>query len=1346
MTPSKYILTPPDELHAYVASSESHRKAVYPDFEPWSHKKEEDQILLNYVAKGYYATSKVNFESISARSSLQESLPKLSDQLADQFSRVLHIREQEINRISAKEGLSRIPLFSELSGPGFLLPSRVTLTEHRRELWLQELSSPYASLPKLSKHIPHGLKRKQVLEQCYTKQIPWKRALWLIKCCYSMEWKSRKSKKGQKSEEIVDVNPLLMKEWTENFVYILEKLIFEMTQYYNDADQLKRWRTEVAYFLKLLGNCYTLGLIDKELFHHWLIEFAAKIENFEFLPLTLHIIMVFWAGIVEPLKEGRMASQPLFLISKTAEMLLSKYYTISHSKSMINDEKYIINDIKKNNKIKDSILSILQTLICRLFESESLEAFIFPNSTWDLYKPILYDITGKLGSNFQGVNDACKKLELISYRNELLKFNSSREDEALDCDSYMQAGSNKGDMDILHLRFVDIDFTKRLDDNPIDFDWASYVDRSILHVSQIRQMILWAVHPSRKAHYEANQLVAKILLIRINSVEGFQEYVVEDVIWSLVFQFAKLTEFSRALIVVLPSFYRLLNILITYGILKVPTYIRKLISSGILYLPESNDKFVHCDVLINLKISPLMKSQYNMVLRNVMEYDTSYYEKYNFDELTRQAEELKQMVLIQQDLTEPLYPLSIKIMVAEWYLTRICSGKLLSLDKAAIIKNFQIFCINLDAFHYYYKWIEFIVYHQLLSDIEALETLMDILLCYGKLFSQFINDHILFTKTFIFIYTKELKEKDSNSYAVTSFMPFWRFFMKSFSFALNIDADLRLELSSVYEEEKAKVEKLSKNKQEMQVIYNSMNGQDSKNGAWNFPEVFQTSLRGFLSSRDIATAQKNCRNNLLLLMAANIRDYNKFMSIYLKRKDFKLDDLIRLISSKLLTFEQIRNILGINFVLTLLVVRNVEYGLFFEYHKDHYIKNNFKAILGASASNFTEYYGTFLAILVEYGTSSKLASTSTRMIINQLKDNPVNGNRFLDDMLHYGISRESDNDNGTIEGLKPSELYKMLNFTNLWVFQAFTSYRVEFLMADDVTGAALHDSLFEILEASNSNCLCAHIFDQIEDIAIIEKIVQIFELDFFNRCLLDQKNSTGYMILTVDILTSLSQKFHKDASSNLRMSDDCFQLMQNNLIRLSELDETSLKEVESQLDVFLRIFTIHQNFIFQFIVSSIQDRNSNGAKSLINEMYVLFDKISFDLRLKLMLYEVLSSLKSYCIYVSTTVSDDGNVKFEAPEKLLNLPPFQTSSFIKKSDDFGSSEVVHLGLSTIDPDVSDDSAKCFIFNKREGIYWCQLRTEPYHNINNFQSENTSCFNNSCLNLSLFNASFDKHNPK
>ncbi|EDO18755.1 hypothetical protein Kpol_1028p28 [Vanderwaltozyma polyspora DSM 70294] len=1369
MSPTKYVLVPPDELHPYInkkdensndGNNANNKEMTYPDFDPWRHTKSEDDIMINFVSKGYYTTPKVNFESISARSSLQESLPKLSNHLAEQFSQVLQIREKEINKIpygnnDPSSSSTQHQLFSLLSGPGFQLPNRVTLTDQRKDQWLQELSSPYASLTKISKFIPHGLKRRQVLEQCCMRQIPLKRAIWLLKCCYSMEWKALSTKHLNSKE----INSQLLKEWTENFIFMLEKLVFEMSQYYNDAAKLKVWKREIYYFLKLLGNCYTLELINKDILLHWLVEFISKIEIFEYLPLSLHILSLFWHDISN-VNESAPSAQPMFLVTKISDTLLHKYIAVSHNKSMINDEKYIINDVKKNNKIKESILAVIRRLICDLFQRQLLEVFLFPTSSWDLYKPCLYEITNQLNDTPEMVAEVKKKLELISYRNESLKLHYTSRSHTPEDESGTNTSNDESKIEFIKLNCIDFELTEKLDDNPIDFDWASFVDREIQNVSQIVQLILWVIHPSRACRYEGTQLVAKILLLTISSVEGLQEYVVEDIIWSVVFQISKYSEQKRSTFVSLPSLYKLLNMLITYGIVKVPTYIRKLISSGVLYLPESNDKFFHCDALINLKISFLMKSQYNMVLRNVIEYDATFYEKYNFDQLLSVTDELKQKILDSEELDMSEQPYSIKIMMAEWYLGLICGGELEVVNKQTLMKNFNFFCIHFDVFHHFYKWVEFIVYHQLLADIETLETLMNILLRYGKLFSQFINDHILFTKTFILIYTKILKESDNTAYSVTSFMPFWKFFMKNFSYTLNFDEDLRTDLGSVYEEEKAKVERFPKDKELVSLLNDDLHGNisNAKGLVCNFPEVFQTNLRVFFSSEEYSLSKKQARYMLLLIMNASTRDYNKFIAIYLKRKDFKMENLVHLISYKLLTLEQVQNVLGIDFILVLLSYKYEGYDLGFEYYRDHYVRLNYKLLLTACESKLNDHYTLFLEMLIQYGNLWKLYDITSSALLAVFNDSNVDNYKFLRSILFFGVKNyDKDEDIVMTDGISP---HVWLDFTNIWLFQSYTKYILLDTLSSGEGLEKAKNFLFSMIEVTNYSCLCAQTFGRINDTDTINILIKIFERKFFDTCLYDKEISNQYLRVIIEVITFLSQQMAINSPSHQDMNVTFIESLRTISKHFAKKDEQELKNIRVKLDSFLKISIIHQTAIFEYVSNLIETNDIKIVNSLLDDLFTLFEKISFDLGLKLMLYEILSSLKSYCQYKSTTESGKGNKSVIVPTKLLELPPFQVSSFLKEEDPDDNEQQLSLGIQTEDdipyggrPLSSHPHSvnRCyqkqwFIYSKKTKEHWCRFYNEPYHCINNYQSESSSSFNNSCLNLSLFDARYEKRNPK
>nr|CAI6415097.1 AAC_HP1_G0006860.mRNA.1.CDS.1 [Saccharomyces cerevisiae] len=94
----RYLLTPPDDLHPYVPSSKP-QEQVYPDFQALGAHCSRRSNLANFVAKGFYHTPMVNFESISARSSVHESLVTQSNILSQQFHKIIKIREDHINKI-----------------------------------------------------------------------------------------------------------------------------------------------------------------------------------------------------------------------------------------------------------------------------------------------------------------------------------------------------------------------------------------------------------------------------------------------------------------------------------------------------------------------------------------------------------------------------------------------------------------------------------------------------------------------------------------------------------------------------------------------------------------------------------------------------------------------------------------------------------------------------------------------------------------------------------------------------------------------------------------------------------------------------------------------------------------------------------------------------------------------------------------------------------------------------------------------------------------------------------------------------------------------------------------------
>lgn len=180
-------------------------------------------------------------------------------------------------------------------------------------------------------------------------------------------------------------------------------------------------------------------------------------------------------------------------------------------------------------------------------------------------------------------------------------------------------------------------------------------------------------------------------------------------------------------------------------------------------------------------------------------------------------------------------------------------------------------------------------------------------------------------------------------------------------------------------------------------------------------------------------------------------------------------------------------------------------------------------------------------------------------------------------------------------------------------------------------------------------------------------------------------------------------------------------------------------------------------------------------------MLCLFERLSFSPRLKLILYEILSSLKSYTIYIATSDSEhvaaeNHNVRtplisrhnsenihfsgknqtFEIPKELLRLPPLQVSSFISKPTESKDSTGVSLGITPMSHEREstngdlyneDEKEKWFIFDKKSTSYISKLKTQAYCNINSYKTypDQVKSINNACYNLALFDASFKNKNP-
>ncbi|KAH3900751.1 uncharacterized protein SCODWIG_01972 [Saccharomycodes ludwigii] len=1453
--PTKYELLPPPDLSELKPNS-----SIYPDFEPWKHTELDDQILLDFVDKGYYQGPKVSFETFSGKSSvIQTPINAIAEKLSVSLTKAFFIRENDVNKIKNTDQSNdeennyesdRIPKIFNISGDSFRFPKRVTLTDQRKEQWLQNLGDTSLTMDTVTKIVPHGFKKKQLLEQFAIKRIPYYRAIWLIKYCCSVEWISLLNKPISKNNNsgtstYSDTTFRILKEWTSAMVHVLEKLIFDIpilssgsssssshttsgildntstsegalstiasinTNDLNTVQQqMNICKLKINYYIRLLGNCYSLGLVDKTLFINWLLEFFLKMENFEFYPISLHIITCFWKDI--------MSNDDKFLKSKFTECLLQKYYLVSESPSMLNDENYLINDVKRNELIRKKILNVLQKFIYDIFNTQSLELFIISNTNnWDLYRPCLRDILGlttDLGNttNEEKLRNIRKKFNLIDYRNETLKKNAyssklrnhnlataqqdirfnveenndlENEDEDNVSDLFY-VDSTSG---VLHLAKVNLELTTMLDNNHITDDWDLFIRQ--MSKSDIIQMILWSISPMKSSYYEGTHLVSRLLILKI----GLQDnnYDIENLIWTFIFTIAKVVNLKEC--VYLPNLYSLLNICIGYGILKVPIYIRKLISSGILYLAHSKDKFFHCNLLINLKIQPVIKGQFNMVLKNMIEYDASLYENFQFNKLLEKFEELKLTFFndITKDNLSTKIPFSVKILLADWYLNELVSERdeMLDLvDKNMILKVYNNFVIKLGHYHHFYRWMEYIIYRQILTDIIALETLTDIILFRSKMFPLLINDTNLFMKSIIHLYLNKLKPDDMESFQVIRFNPFWKFFIVSFPKHLELDTNLKSQLSELYEIENDRLREFARLNSQPTV---SINQQLTKN------------IKTILSISTIEENEeliKKARLALLSLQIINPSEYIKYVSVILKRQKLEesnkmkgVVNLVKLCELKLLSIDFVLKIFGSSVVIFLLKYETN--CSFYEHSKKNFLKKNYGEVLKwCIEANDTDY---LIYLIQRIGVANQRKSQTCNALCLIMNTDSCIINKILcinDTAIASKMCNYSNN---------YFAIFYNMNFINLFYAQCLVKWLLTNGNNDNaVSGDRYHQIIF-IMEWCNYDVLYPQLFNQVEDSVILNRLLDEITLSFFTDCFI-KGNDVPYVTCVKATIIHLSQKL--TFNDKLMISYDIFQKFEALFEQFLNLPFITLGSLEYRLiELFIELLIVYEKSLFDYMIKTqnlkiidllnqffrtcvtttdtakdftketitsnrkgitLENDDDKGNKDQRSNVHNNNKKF-LSLKTKLYIYDILLSMKTKYTYLTT---QNPREYPELPKILDNLPSFRLSSF-ENNDETGTSSDVHksgdstLGIlfckknQKVNNSIVDEMERYYLFDKKDRQFkqrfslpkFLELPTYDHFskNSNNMQhlgtTNNRTDINNTLINLSYFEARYDKKNP-
>lgn len=546
------------------ADNQEHNKEqnVYPDFEVWRQSAEENEIMKTHLQKGYYQSPVVKHEDQSGRPLMAEILNK------EESTKKRKLRVMGQVFIDA---MHRRSVFNSIKNrESYKPPPRVTLTEHKKEIWLQRLADKKNPLKDISRAIPHGLRNKYLLEQCLSHNIPITRAIWLIKCISSNEQRHLKRKNASISKWVV--------EWTEQVTSFLEFVIESCFQ------DNTNWRNRFNYAIVLVVNLYSDELMNRIIFLTWIVRFTShivtKASTFEDLrELLVHqsIIKLFWFKIiVHDYLTKELSESMLMILAKISQLSKGTKFDVL------------------SQKITDSF----QYLIKYLFYYNS-DIFILP-SNWSNLKPHLRKT---LDMNLPPVYD---QFNLISYRNETLTIDESAESSCSDIipNDKTSLILNK----LNNLESESIQSISKMIFEDMGSNWRQYID----------MLFEWSIQSFSDSRISQQRisLICSILQFRLlqliqskskryKSTRSELENKVIDFVHSMseIINYKTLAE-PQGEFFDISSFLILINKLYVMKLFIVSSYLRRLIASGVIYLSEPDRTcYIHILILNSLPVS-----------------------------------------------------------------------------------------------------------------------------------------------------------------------------------------------------------------------------------------------------------------------------------------------------------------------------------------------------------------------------------------------------------------------------------------------------------------------------------------------------------------------------------------------------------------------------------------------------------------------------------------------------------------------------------------------------------------------------------------------------------------------
>ncbi|VEU20684.1 DEKNAAC101623 [Brettanomyces naardenensis] len=578
---------------------------VYPDFEIWKHAARDDTRMRNHLQKGYFEPPVVSNECHSGRQTLTQLLHNGSDDNTNDnesvSERIVKAKLNSLSDAMIKVIAERRSIKKIRGKSTYKPPPRVTLTEHKREMWLDNLANPSVPLKQLSKAIPHGLRNKTLFEQCLNHKLPISRAIWLIKCVSSNEQRQLKRKAGNTNAAYLLSNRWII-EWTDQIAIFVEHV-------YDSCFEPKfrdSWKFRLDYTFRLATNLYLQELLNQETFLSWMVQYLGRIAkkitsgsvlNFRTLSLHYLLIRLFWFRLIKvDYLSKELGENMLFVVAKLYELP--------------RDPKF--------DAVAQKLSENFQYLVKYLFYYNS-DNFIIPNN-WYYLKPHLRRLLD------MSMNAVSEQFKLITYRNESLMIDETDRRRAEDnTATKLSYCYNK----ISQMVFKLDNYGE--DDNEDSVTALHELSKSVFSDSSsdwrrmLAMALQWSITTDREIHTESQRssLVCSVLQTRLHELSQLKpkkfrqlKLELEAEITEFVYKMSATLNYGANGSFSLCNFLILVNRLYRMDLFVVSSYLRRLIASGIIYLSQP-DRSCYIHLLILHSLPPLKDSNASNILKRL---------------------------------------------------------------------------------------------------------------------------------------------------------------------------------------------------------------------------------------------------------------------------------------------------------------------------------------------------------------------------------------------------------------------------------------------------------------------------------------------------------------------------------------------------------------------------------------------------------------------------------------------------------------------------------------------------------------------------------------------------------